>query len=144
MDRDRRMLCQAGGLLLASAALPSCNMQPVCPDNAFDTGLKPSDVAQNQAQPIISSTRAVFICHDGDGYYALDANCTHHGCFVNFVIATTSFSCPCHFATFDFNGDKPTAPAPTPMPHYQLCVNKDGNLEVDLTNVVASNTRLKL
>jgi Rieske Fe-S protein len=95
----------------------------------------------NTAQPFITVQKAVFVCRDGGGLYAMDANCTHHGCFVNFNTATVSFQCPCHQATFDFNGGSPTPPAPTPMPHYAMCISAKGTVIVDLGTVVDASTR---
>jgi Rieske Fe-S protein len=71
----------------------------------------------------------------------MDANCTHKGCFVNFDVANPGFSCNCHGATFDFNGGNPTAPAPTPMPHYDLCVSSTGTVVVDFDKVVDATVR---
>jgi nitrite reductase/ring-hydroxylating ferredoxin subunit len=147
IDRDRRSLCQAGGLLIAAAALPACGGGQgggSCGAGAYDTGLEPSSLKMSSAQPFIMTNRAVFVCRDAGGVYALDANCTHRGCFVNFIVDTPSFSCPCHGASFDFNGDNPTSPAPTPMPHYEVCVSDNGTLVVDVSKVVSATVRYSL
>src|SRR5262245_65257755 len=70
IDRDRRSLCQAGGLLIAAAALPACGGGQgggSCGTGAYDTGLKPSSLEMNSAQPFIMTNRAVFVCRDGGG-----------------------------------------------------------------------------
>jgi Rieske Fe-S protein len=88
----------------------------------------------------------LFVCRDADGYYAVDAGCTHLGCDVMLASATElarGFVCPCHGATYDANGQHPTAPAPTALPHYALCAESSGTLLVDVDQVVDPKTRLK-
>jgi Rieske Fe-S protein len=147
MDSDRRKLCQAGGLLVVAASLPACGTGSDggnCGTQAFQTSYQPEDIEKGNALALFMGTgmKGYFICHDENGYYAMDGNCTHVGCFVNFVAASQSFDCPCHGATFDFNGGKPTTPAPSPMPHYALCLNDKGFL-VDTTQMVDAAKRYR-
>ena len=89
----------------------------------------------------------VFVCHDADGYYAVDAGCTHLGCDVALKAGGDLkqwFACPCHGATYDANGQNPTTPAPLPLKHYALCVQPSGTLLVDVTEAgVDPKVRLK-
>ena len=115
---------------------------PDCGSGAVGAGLA-SDVPMNGAVNVMTPAGNVFICRDAQGLYALDAGCTHLGCDVNFVSSTSGFLCPCHGATFDFNGQKPTSPAPRPLRHYELCVQASGTLLVDLDTEVDPTVRLK-
>jgi Rieske Fe-S protein len=149
MDSDRRKLCQAGGLLVlgaaTGAALPGCGDNGggggACGATAFKTPYGVDDVPKGSAAPFFMGGDGMigyFVCQDDNGFYAMDGNCTHRGCFVDFDSNAKNFNCHCHGATFDFNGGSPTAPAPTPMPHYELCLTDgvfviDTNKEVDAT-----------
>ncbi len=57
---------------------------------------------------------------------------------------TQGFMCPLHFATYDFNGDHPTAPAPLPLAHYLVCTTVGGEVVVDTQQEVASTIRFRV
>ena len=155
MDRDRRLLCQAG-LALAAGAAAGCGSAPAsngdmangvtCSTNAVGVG-NASDVALNQVTTHMTPTTNIFICRDANGLYALDVRCTHLQCDTmpkNASDVRQGFICPCHQSTFDANGDHPTGLAPSPLPHYALCAEPSGALVVDPTTTVAAGTRLKV
>jgi Rieske Fe-S protein len=151
VDRDRRLICKAGLVLGAASVLPACGdgttVAAVCTAGAVGVG-NAADVPLNGAVLHPTPQANVFICHDAQGFYAVDAGCTHLGCDVEMKAAgdlKQGFNCPCHGATYDANGDKPTAPAPTPLRHYLLCAQPSGALVVDVTqNGVDATVRLKL
>jgi Rieske Fe-S protein len=121
-------------------------MNGSCGGNAVGVG-NASDVALNAVALHMTPAANIFICHDAGGLYAVDAGCTHLGCDVNPKNASNlsqGFICPCHQATYDANGEHPTAPAPRPLAHYQLCVQPSGALIADPTTTVAATTRLKV
>jgi Rieske Fe-S protein len=152
VDRDRRLLCQAG-LAIAAGAAAGCGAAPMgsgdmgtCSGNAVGVG-NAGDVSLNHAVKHSTPAASVFICRDGGGLYAFDAGCTHLGCDVmprNMNDVSQGFFCMCHGATYDANGQHPTAPAPRPLAHYQLCVQPSGALIVDATITVDASTRLKV
>jgi cytochrome b6-f complex iron-sulfur subunit len=126
--------------------MPSGDGGAGCGGNAIGVG-NASGVAVNSAVLHMTPTTNIFICHDGAGLYAVDAGCTHLGCDVVLKSASDlsqGFTCPCHHANYDANGENPTAPAPRPLPHYQLCVQPSGALVVDPTTTVSASARLKL
>jgi cytochrome b6-f complex iron-sulfur subunit len=89
---------------------------------------------------------SIFICHDANGFFAVDAGCTHLGCDVALkdpTNLTQGFACPCHGATYDANGENPTSPAPAPLTHYEVCAEQSGALVVDLSSKVDPKTRFK-
>ena len=81
----------------------------------------------------------LFLCRDGGGLYALSAACTHEG--VKITKQTSRFYCPAHGATFDLNGEHPTSPALSPLDHYALCVDANGDILIDYNTVVSASTR---
>jgi Rieske Fe-S protein len=149
LDGDRRRICKAGVALGAASLLPACGnaaMQPTCTLNAYAVGLA-SDVPLDGAVMRMTPETNLYVCHDKDGYYTVDAGCTHLGCDVapaNAGDVRQGFACPCHGATYDANGLNPTAPAPKPLVHYQLCKQPSGTLLVDLTQIVDAKVRLKI
>lgn len=153
VDRDRRTLCKAGLALGAAVVLPACGnagpMAALCANGALGVG-KATDVPLNSAINVPTSLAkgmSLFICHDANGYYAVDAGCTHLGCDVALKSASDlkqGFACPCHGATFDAAGLNPTAPAPSPLVHYLVCAEPSGALVVDLGMEVDPKVRLKL
>jgi Rieske Fe-S protein len=81
-----------------------------------------------------------FVCRDTGGLFTVDAQCTHAGCQVELKLGR--WRCPCHGATFSFDGTNPTAPAPTPLNNYAVCLDASGNVWVDYNTVVSSTTRV--
>ena len=150
VDRDRRLICKATLALGAASVLPACGngstMTEQCSAGATAVG-NSADVAMNDAVMHPTPTTNVFVCRDANGYYAVDAGCTHLGCDVALKAGgdlKQGFSCPCHGATYDAEGLNPTAPAPKPLKHYALCVQPSGTLLVDVTEAgVDPKVRLK-
>jgi Rieske Fe-S protein len=152
VDRERRRLCQAGLALAAGAAAgcgaPAGNGAPdmsACPLAGVGVG-SASAIAVNGAAGFPAGVTNVFVCRDANGYYALDAGCTHLGCDVMLKNASDvrqGFFCMCHGATYDANGLNPTFPAPKPLVHYQLCIEPSGTLIVDPNVTVDPTVRLK-
>lgn len=91
-------------------------------------------------QAVFAPGGAFYICHDGQGLYGMSARCTHENCYLDFN-AGSSFSCPCHESTFDFNGNVIMGPALTPLDHYALCIDSDGNIYLDPATVVDPQKR---
>ena len=156
VDRDRRLICKATLALGAATVLPACgngsnngDMGPSCSGASVSVGTEdgvPVNSAMNFPTAQAKVGMSIFICHDKDGYYAVDAGCTHLGCDVGLkdpTNLTLGFSCPCHGATYDANGESPTSPAPSPLTHYQVCGQPSGALLVDLANEVDPKTRFK-
>jgi cytochrome b6-f complex iron-sulfur subunit len=86
----------------------------------------------------------VFVDHDENGIFAVDARCTHLGCRVEWVEDENEYHCPCHGAKFHRNGDNFDGPAPEPLPRFSVTLAKDGRLFVDKDSVVDQDFRLKV
>lgn len=125
-----------------STATEMCASSSLAVGNAADIPVDGAlNVPTGQAKGM-----SIFVCHDGGGYYALDAGCTHLGCDVGLKTAgdlKQGFLCPCHGATYDADGLMPTSPAPSPLTHYLVCGEPSGTLVVDLNTTVDPKTRFK-
>lgn len=100
-----------------------------------------SALPANSAKRIRSGGVDAWLCRDAQGLYALDNHCTHADRPMIFEGASQGFYCPAHGATFDFNGDHPTSPAPWPLDHFAVCVDSAGNVWIDGNQTVSASTR---
>jgi Rieske Fe-S protein len=149
MDVKRRRFCQAGGgLILASAILPSaggCGAGSMDGGTSFYAGTT-DQVPVGQVLPVpVMGSMQINICHDANGFYALAGNCTHAACVLLFADPSnpTGFACPCHQSSFDFNGQNPTGPAMAtgPLKHFKLTL--DGTkMYVDISMTVDPSVRV--
>jgi cytochrome b6-f complex iron-sulfur subunit len=83
----------------------------------------------------------VFLCADDEGWYVLDATCTHLGCTPDIVAG--GFACPCHQSRYDATGVVTQGPAKNDLPQLRLSL-RDGVLWVDRSAEVARGSRLRL
>jgi Rieske Fe-S protein len=165
MDDQRRKLCQVAGLTVLGAGLTKCgngsnapmDMGSMCNSTAESVGTLAADVPANSATFFMLQNTNVWLCRDDKGIYAMDAECTHLGCpaqpagsqvdfpteKMQFTNLDMGFDCHCHGATYDPNGQKPTAPAPDPLKHYLVCATLAGVMYVDTLQVVDPSTRYK-
>jgi Rieske Fe-S protein len=84
----------------------------------------------------------VWLMQDAQGYYAMDAVCTHLGCIVRMQPTGDEVRSPCHGSRFDLEGKVLQGPATRPLPFMRLYWSPDGNLTVDRSQQVNSSDRL--
>jgi len=85
----------------------------------------------------------VYIGHDSDGLFALDAVCTHLGCLIE-PAEMGRYRCPCHGSYFSPDGQALTGPATVPLRFLHLWQGQDGRLMVDRDVQVDAAERLIL
>jgi Rieske Fe-S protein len=73
----------------------------------------------------------IFIIHDKEGFFSLNAVCTHLGCLTAWKPEIDTIACPCHGSKFTRQGEKKEGPAPKPLPWLKMWVSDEGNLMVD-------------
>ncbi len=73
----------------------------------------------------------IFIVHDKEGFFSLNAVCTHLGCLTAWKPEIDTIACPCHGSKFSRQGEKKEGPAPKPLPWLKMWVSDEGNLMVD-------------
>jgi Rieske Fe-S protein len=130
MDDQRRRFCQAsGGLILATALLPTAGC-----GGSGDSGSQVLAGTTDQVPvgmvlfvPVPSFNTNINVCRDANGFYAVDGNCTHAHCVLLFGDPSnpSGFYCSCHMSTFDYNGQNPTGPAAVtgPLKHYKVTLS---------------------
>jgi Rieske Fe-S protein len=86
-----------------------------------------------------SGNNDFFVLRDAGGLMAVSASCTHAGCSCQ--VQGNQYYCPCHGATFAWDGSQPTSPARSSLPHYAMCVDGSGNVTVNPGQTVGSSVR---
>jgi cytochrome b6-f complex iron-sulfur subunit len=86
----------------------------------------------------------VYVVRTPDGFYAVQAICTHLGCITQWKPERDRIECPCHGSKFTKTGVKIEGPAPLPLPHYQITLTVDAELQVDKLEVINPTQVLKV
>jgi len=80
----------------------------------------------------------IFVIHSDEGFFALNAVCTHLGCLTAWKPDTGRIECPCHGSKFAVlqpagrtPGEKVDGPAPKPLPWLKMSLSDEGDLIVD-------------
>jgi cytochrome b6-f complex iron-sulfur subunit len=74
----------------------------------------------------------IYIVRSGKECFALNANCTHLGCRIEWMDREARFKCPCHGSGFSLQGLNLEGPAPRALERFQVEIGQDGYLWVDL------------
>ena len=87
---------------------------------------------------------AACILRDAKGVYAMTLTCTHQGCDMasEGSVSPAGIQCGCHGSQFDVNGDVVRGPASSPLEHFSVTADAQGNLTVHGGSVVDPSTRL--
>ena len=75
----------------------------------------------------------LYIVRTGKQCVALNANCTHLGCSIEWMRGEALFKCPCHGSGFSLEGVNLEGPAPRALERYWIETDGDGRLIVDLS-----------
>jgi Rieske Fe-S protein len=107
--------------------------------NGVDEGtwvatVKAGDLVDGEGKGV--DGQALMLSREGKKVFALSTKCTHKGCTLKPKAGVDSFTCQCHNAKFDLEGNVVHAPAKLPLPRYALRLNKDGVIEVDMSAAV--------
>jgi cytochrome b6-f complex iron-sulfur subunit len=79
----------------------------------------------------LDATTGIFLIHVEQGFFALNAVCTHLGCLTAWKPDLGQIACPCHGSRFSREGLKLAGPAPRPLSWLRSWINDDGDLLVD-------------
>ncbi len=87
---------------------------------------------------------AIFVVHAPEGFYALQATCTHLGCLTAWNPELNLIACPCHGSKFRRDGTKIEGPAPRPLPWLRVWLSDDGDLMVDRSTIVPEHQYVRV
>ena len=130
-----------GSLGIAAAGTVAFGYQFLSPNVLFE----PSPVV-NMGTPeryrlnsvTLDAEARIIVVHDQQGFFALNAVCTHLGCLTAWKPEIDTIACPCHGSKFTREGVKKEGPAPKPLPWLRMWLNDDGELMVDRSSEVRS------
>ena len=144
-DLDRRRFVKVGTSSLAVAGVGVCifGFRYLSPNVLYE----PSPVI-NVGKPehyragsvTLDSKNGVFVIHAAEGFYALNAVCTHLGCLTVYKPDSGEIACPCHGSNFYKDGRNLNGPAPNPLPWLKMWLAEDGNLMVDRASHVPAHS----
>jgi cytochrome b6-f complex iron-sulfur subunit len=128
-----------GSLGIAAAGTAVFGYQFLSPNVLYE----PSPVVnmgKPESYPLDSVTldvdARIFVIHDQQGFFALNAVCTHLGCLTAWKPEINTIACPCHGSKFAREGVKKEGPAPKPLPWLRMWMSDDGELMVDRSNEI--------
>jgi cytochrome b6-f complex iron-sulfur subunit len=130
-----------GSLSIAAAGTTAFSYQFLSPNVLFE----PSPIinaGKPESYPLDSVTEdvnsGIYVIHSSEGFFALQAICTHLGCLTAWKQELGIIACPCHGSKFFVQtegghkpGDKIEGPAPKPLPWKRVWISEDGDLLVD-------------
>jgi cytochrome b6-f complex iron-sulfur subunit len=103
------------------------------PSSVINAG-RPENLAVNSVTMDVNS--GIYVIRAEEGYFALNAVCTHLGCLTTWNQELGIIACPCHGSKFKRTGEKIEGPAPKPLPWLKTWVSDEGDLLVDrATNI---------
>lgn len=83
----------------------------------------------------------VFVVRAEEGFYAMNAVCTHLGCLTAWKAEADVIACPCHGSTFQRDGEIIAGPAPRPLPWLKMWMGDDGNLMIDRSTTIEAKNQ---
>jgi cytochrome b6-f complex iron-sulfur subunit len=86
----------------------------------------------------------IFVVHSKEGFFALNAVCTHLGCLTAWKPEIDTIACPCHGSKFTREGVKKEGPAPKPLPWLKMSLSEEGELIVDRSEEIRPQTFLRV
>jgi len=135
--RDFFVKMGLGSLGLAAVGTAAFGYQFLSPNVLYE----PSPVVnmgKPDSYPLDSVTldldARIFVIHSQEGFFSLNAVCTHLGCLTAWKPEIQTIACPCHGSKFTREGVKKEGPAPKPLPWLRMWVSDAGDLIVDRAN----------
>jgi cytochrome b6-f complex iron-sulfur subunit len=92
----------------------------------------------------LDATSGIYLIHVAEGFFSLNAVCTHLGCLTTWKPELGAIACPCHGSRFSREGQKLAGPAPKPLPWLKTWLSDDANLMVDRSVIVPSLQFLRI
>jgi len=79
----------------------------------------------------LDAISGIYLIRVQEGFFSLNAICTHLGCLTAWKQELGVIACPCHGSRFSREGQKLAGPAPRPLPWLKTWLNDDGDILVD-------------
>jgi cytochrome b6-f complex iron-sulfur subunit len=92
----------------------------------------------------LDAANGIYLIHAQEGFFALNAICTHLGCLTAWKPDLGQIACPCHGSKFSREGLKLAGPAPRPLSWLRTWINDDGDLLVDRSTTIPAMQFLRI
>ncbi len=92
----------------------------------------------------LDAASGIYLIHVAEGFFSLNAVCTHLGCLTTWKPELGAIACPCHGSRFSREGQKLAGPAPKPLPWLKTWLSDDANLMVDRSVTIPSLQFLRI
>lgn len=92
----------------------------------------------------LDANSGIYLIHVTEGFFSLNAVCTHLGCLTAWKPELNAIACPCHGSRFNREGQKLAGPAPKPLPWLKTWLSDDANLMVDRSVIIPSLQYLRI
>ena len=103
---------------------------------------KPEDYPQDSVT--LDPNSGIYLIHTNQGYFSLNAVCTHLGCLTAWKSDLGVIACPCHGSRFSREGQKLAGPAPKPLPWLKTWLSDEGDVMVDRSITVPAMQFLRI
>ncbi len=125
-----------GSLIVAGAGTGLFSFEYFSPNVLFEPSPiiragKPDEFPEGTVT--LDPKSGIYLIHGPQGFYALQAICTHLGCLTAWKPELGLIACPCHGSRFNREGIKVAGPAPDPLPWFKVSLSEEGYLMVDKT-----------
>ena len=102
----------------------------------------PEDIAPGSV--LVLARKRLYVIRNSDGsFYALSSICTHLGCMTRYIPESAQLACPCHGSRFSLDGKVTGGPAPRPLRHLKMTLER-GTLVVDASQEVSAGELFKV
>ncbi len=92
----------------------------------------------------LDPVNGIYVINSPQGFYALNATCTHLGCMTAWKPELGIIACPCHGSKFRKDGTKIEGPAPKPLPWIRMWLSDEGDLMVDRSAQLTARQLVKV
>ncbi|HEV2274643.1 MAG TPA: ubiquinol-cytochrome c reductase iron-sulfur subunit [Acidobacteriaceae bacterium] len=128
-----------GSLGIAAAGTLSFAYQFLSPNVLYEAS-PIINVGKAESYPLDSVTldanSGIYLVHLQQGFFSLNAICTHLGCLTAWKPDLGIIACPCHGSRFSREGQKLAGPAPKPLPWLRTWLSDDGDIMVDRSTTI--------
>jgi cytochrome b6-f complex iron-sulfur subunit len=136
--RDLLSMTTLGGLGAAIAGGLVLGLRTLWPRTGKASALRlpagrPEDYAVGHVHTGLLREHWAVVVRSAEGFYALSARCTHLGCKLRHVPATSQLHCACHGSLFSLQGKVLRGPASRHLERVNITLGPEGTLLVDPT-----------
>jgi cytochrome b6-f complex iron-sulfur subunit len=136
-----------GSVAVAAAGTVAFGYQFLSPNVLYEPSPVVNAGKPDQYPPdsvTLDPVTGIYVVNSPQGFYALQATCTHLGCMTAWKPELGIIACPCHGSKFRKDGTKIEGPAPKPLPWIRMWLSDEGDLMVDRSSPLSARLMVKV